>query len=791
MDDQVTLLGIRHHGPGCAHAVREALQQLQPDVILLEGAEELQDSWPLMASAGMKPPVAQLVYNPKQPSDSVIYPWAEFSPEWQAMAWASEQNVELRMIDLPVGMREPTPATTAPDKGTQQTAEEVEDDTGSKSDEEDLALAENTFPALPNSSQMLDRISAAAGFADHEVWWDANIERHSGSLAMFAALAELMTEARRQYDMELQQRSEFSTTQQERLLREQRREAWMRKQLRLARKEFNRIVVICGAWHVPALAAKVAVKEDNAVLKGLKRQKMDVAWTLYNFQRLSQESGYGAGVAAPAWYYHLYQHHRAGSDNENISIQWMIQTATLLRQQGNDCSSAHVIEGVRLALSLAQLRGYQSPGLAEMLDATRSVMTEGSQARIDQIYGKLIIGERIGALPENAPSLPIEQDFQASIKKLRLKQLDGQEELKLDLRKDIGLQRSQLLHQLQVLDIPWGREYGNAGQGTFKESWLLQWQPEFSIRLIDASLLGNTVASACRNRLTQRITDSQQVQQIVDDIHQLLLCQLPEGIPPAVTHLRDVAALSADTQDMMTALMPLVQLMRYGSVRQFDSDSLAEVADSIIIRTCNGLASASACLDEDASQQMLTAIEAVHSAIRLYDRPEHSQRWLQALLEVSEYEGVHALLRGRTSRMLHELGALSDEQLNHRFRLNVSACQDPETAAAWVEGMLMNAAASLLFDDALFSLLDQWLVQLDEADFVQVMPLIRRAFSAFDSLDIRQLGQRVMNQQGRQPDMALTYDDAMAHSAVSLVASMLGMASDSPATAVSNEGDSA
>ena len=36
----VHLLGIRHHGPGSARHVREALEELGPDIILIEGPPE-------------------------------------------------------------------------------------------------------------------------------------------------------------------------------------------------------------------------------------------------------------------------------------------------------------------------------------------------------------------------------------------------------------------------------------------------------------------------------------------------------------------------------------------------------------------------------------------------------------------------------------------------------------------------------------------------------------------------------------------------------------------------------
>ena len=57
-----TLLGVRHHGPGSARAVRAALAELRPDVVLIEGPPEADELVPLAAEAGMEPPVALLAY---------------------------------------------------------------------------------------------------------------------------------------------------------------------------------------------------------------------------------------------------------------------------------------------------------------------------------------------------------------------------------------------------------------------------------------------------------------------------------------------------------------------------------------------------------------------------------------------------------------------------------------------------------------------------------------------------------------------------------------------------------
>src|SRR5215211_5616468 len=97
----VTVFGIRHHGPGSARSLCEALRVLAPDVILIEGPPDANDLIALAADAQMNPPVALLIYLPNEPKQAVYYPFAEFSPEWQAIQHGLAQQVPVRFIDLP------------------------------------------------------------------------------------------------------------------------------------------------------------------------------------------------------------------------------------------------------------------------------------------------------------------------------------------------------------------------------------------------------------------------------------------------------------------------------------------------------------------------------------------------------------------------------------------------------------------------------------------------------------------------------------------------------------------
>src|SRR5215213_10156203 len=95
------IFGIRHHGPGSARSLRWALEQLRPDAILVEGPPDAAEVLPLLAHPDMRPPVALLVYAPEAPRRAVYYPFALFSPEWQALHYGLANGIPVRFMDLP------------------------------------------------------------------------------------------------------------------------------------------------------------------------------------------------------------------------------------------------------------------------------------------------------------------------------------------------------------------------------------------------------------------------------------------------------------------------------------------------------------------------------------------------------------------------------------------------------------------------------------------------------------------------------------------------------------------
>ena len=56
----LSVLGIRHHGPGSARSVLAELIRARPELVLIEGPTEGTPLIPLVADPAMVPPVALL-----------------------------------------------------------------------------------------------------------------------------------------------------------------------------------------------------------------------------------------------------------------------------------------------------------------------------------------------------------------------------------------------------------------------------------------------------------------------------------------------------------------------------------------------------------------------------------------------------------------------------------------------------------------------------------------------------------------------------------------------------------
>jgi hypothetical protein len=733
----VRVLGIRHHGPGSARSVRAELEAYRPDVLLVEGPADADPLVPLVAEAGMEPPVALLAYANDAPQVAAFWPFAVFSPEWQAIDWAVRAGVPVRFCDLPaaanladdrrhrlseVDPQAPEQSEVDPEGPEQSGVDPDAPDQGGQSavdGEEPAGVREDPLALL----------AAAAGYDDPERWWEDLVESRQDGRGPFDAITEAMAELR---DAAPPQAPGEQA-------REDRREAYMRTVLRAAIKTgAQRVAIVCGAWHAPALAGPLpAAAADARVLTGLPKRKVSLTWVPWTHGRLAMASGYGAGVTSPGWYHHLF------TAPDRPVTRWLTLVAGVLRTEDLPVSSAHVIEAVRLADTLAVLRGRPLAGLAEVTEATRAVLVDGDEVALDLVTRRLVVGEALGSVPGSAPTVPLATDLRAQARRLRLKLDAAEKAYELDLRKPVDLDRSRLLHRLRLLGIGWGTPARAAARnlGTFRETWSLRWQPELEIDLVEASVWGTTVAAAAAAR-TVATAGTGTLVELTAAVEAALLADLPDALPALLTALDARAALDTDVAHLMEALPPLVRSRRYGDVRDTDTAALDRVAGALLERIRAGLPAALTALDDDAAALLRDRITGVHAALALREDPAARDRWLDTLAGLADRDDVHGLVVGQLVRLLRDAGRIDGPGSGVRLSRALSVGSPANAKAAWVEGFLAGGGMLLVHDTDLLGVLDGWVGELDPQAFVDVLPLLRRTFGSFAAPERRALGDR-------------------------------------------------
>ncbi|MDX2106730.1 MAG: DUF5682 family protein [Candidatus Melainabacteria bacterium] len=774
--DDVQVFGIRHHGPGSARSVLAALKELKPDCILVEGPPEADSLVAFVEREDMKPPVALLIYSPDNPKQAVYYPFAQFSPEWQAIRYGVNNYIPVKFMDLPMtnSMALEEQRRKELIELIEKTLKEEDDDDGENHNDESEAdeIVKTSESFLPETKDKMPSISKdplswlarAANVSDGERWWEQMVEQRRDTKDLFAALNEAMSGLRESLKDEPADKHDAD---------EPYREAHMRQTIRQARKDgYKNIAVICGAWHTPALSNMPPAAEDAKLLKGLPKTKVVATWIPWTHSRLSYESGYGAGIVSPGWYQHLWDH------DEKIVEKWMSKVARFLRDKDLDASSAHIIETVRLAETLAAMRGHSAAGLSELNEATKAVLCFGDDTPLKLIYKELIIGDKLGEVPAETQGTPLAKDLEAQQKSLRMKAETGEKILDLDLRKDIDRGRSHLLHRLSLLGIKWGIiEKSKRKSGTFHEVWNLRWEPEFSIALIEASVWGRTVLEACEAKAKDQADKDPSLQDLTELLDQVLLADLTNSIRYVMEQVKSVSATASDISHLMHALMPLAQIARYGNVRKTDVETVSDVIASMVARICAGLPAYCSALNDDAAQLVFESIIQVNSAISLLNEQDQLNLWYECLQKLLLDANMHGLISGRAARLLLDAKVITTDEIKRYFGLALSLAQEPGRAASFAEGFLQGSGLVLIHDVALLEIVDSWVSRLSEEQFKQILPLMRRTFSSFTPPERRQIGERIKQGQvvARKQEVSLDINHERGSLVLPTVALLLGL----------------
>lgn len=695
------LVGIRHHSPAGAHYIRELLRETKPDCLLIEAPADFAELIPALTDLALKPPFAVMAYTVEAPVRSVLYPFAVYSPEFQAMLAARELGIETAFCDLS------SPYMI----GLQLAAEKYYE----RQSEEEREAARKEASAL----------------GDTESFWERYLEQ-SENLSAYLERSRIFGEGAREAAPGERIEQAWNGL----------REAYMRRIIagkRAAGIAADKIVVLTGAFHSAALYEGECL--DDTALKALPQYEVKKTLMPYSYQRLSRRAGYSAGNKVPAYYELLWDALRTGQP-ESHAARYLSTLAGHIRERGGMVSSAEVLEANLLAQSLASLREGRYPTHDELQDAAVTCMGHGSFGEIAEGLALTDIGTKIGEVPRSGLLTSIQQDFADQCADLKLSFGLVAEKLRLDLRENrrakseksafLQLRRSFFLQRLRLLGISFAMWQDSRQQdASWEENWVLSRTPEAEMQLAEAVLKGDTIAHAVSFDLQEKLTAAEQIAEITELLESAFLCGMPELLQAAVSRLDSASIDQISIEEIARTAKTLSRMLQFGDVRQSDVSVLRPILERLLLRASLTLTDACFC-DDEAAGHLAKSIEDIQSIFSV-EKGLPSEKWEHAVRELSRRDDLNAKLSGLATAIRLDSGDLSEEELSREISRRMSIGLRAELGALWFEGLSLRNHYALIVRRAVWESLSRYLDEIPEESWKRAMVFLRRSFALYSA----------------------------------------------------------
>jgi len=188
---------------------------------------------------------------------------------------------------------------------------------------------------------------------------------------------------------------------------------------------------------------------------------------------------------------------------------------------------------------------------------------------------------------------------------------------------------------------------------------------------------------------------------------------------------------------------PLVSILRYGTARKIPEDAIRVLARTLAVEVIAGAPAASRNLDEDAAERLRAALAAFDAALDLLAEESLVKGWSRMLVLLASDDMTTSTIAGLAARRLYERSAASAEATAATLARGLSPANPPKAAGGFLNGFLGQSAEVILHDTTLFRIVDDWLASPEEQDFLEVLPMLRRAFSSFGAVERRRLLEQV------------------------------------------------
>jgi hypothetical protein len=365
-------------------------------------------------------------------------------------------------------------------------------------------------------------------------------------------------------------------------------------------------------------------------------------------------------------------------------------------------------------------------------------------------------------------------------KRTRLKPESLPKDVSVDLRTEAGLLKSTLLHRLVAIGVHWGKlTDAEAGRGTFREKWVISWQPELAVALAEALVHGPTIEVAARESMLSVARSEPRLAELSALVKSALTSDLPEAAREIIDLLGAASTGVDEVHSIIPSVVPLVEILRYGTARPIPEAELRGLASDLAARVVAGFPRAVRGIDAETERALFAGASAFNAALPLLSDDHLTSEWTRTLLLTVDVPDAAPLLRGFATRRVHDAGEPEAGWTADVISRALSKTDRAVEAASFLEGFLGRDGEILLHDATILGAVDDWLSTRDDEAFTEILPMLRRSFSTFDSMQRRRLFSAVavpMAEGGSAPSVGQDVDPEGYAAAVDAIRLYFGMA---------------
>ena len=718
---------IRHHSPVCAWHLERVIEEYRPDCILVEGPENANHLLELLTHPDTVAPVA-LYYacrdEGKHLSDQeepgffrCYYPFLDTSPELVALRAARKRGIDGYFIDLSHG----------------DILMATREARGLRTAEEKLSYASDRYLAHNRFQQVLCQRAQVRSF---EEFWEKYFE--IGGLSMtdaeFVRLMNIYCQLSRENTPQLELQEDGCLA----------REAHMAKRIREAAEKYRRVLVVAGGFHIEGLLHPQIAPPEGKAGEKLQQSVYPMRYSLTGADALN---GYASGMPAPGYYQAVWSALHGDAPElswEKVILDNLVQVGRKLRRMGENISAYDESCAMQQARGLAALRGKSAPGLYELQDAVLSSYVKGeatlSTLEPMRILHTLTTGDALGELAQGAVVPPLTKDFEAQCKYHRLRLDDGgSREITLSvLSEPKHRDASWFLHRTVFLGCDFAqRRRGpdllrQKDRNLIREVWVYGWTAGVDAALIEHAVSGGTVEEACATELRSHMAQAAHAREGAALLLQGFYMGLNDRAGAMSERMDRLLIADGDFSSLCAAAGHLYQLRQwkaqYGEEDSIDDEGLLGRAFDRCVQLLPSMYTVDDRNVEDVQKAAVLLYQLALDGEFEYRR----ERLADALKMLVEQNSIHPALHGAALGLLYGMDSGWKGAIDGVVRGYLQGTRPMMLQSAQLlQGLFLTARDLLLMDGAFLKDIDRLLCELEDGDFVAMLPQLRLAFSYF------------------------------------------------------------